>query len=344
MTAAVTERRCDVAIIGAGTAGLHAYKAAVAAGLDTLLIEKGPGGSTCTRDGCMPSKLLIAAGRTAHLARGAAEFGIGVASVAVDGPAVLARMRRIRDFFVQSILDDYHAIPDDRLVHAEASFDGPGTLVAGDTRIVARQVVIAVGASPAVPPPLKPAGDLVHTHETIFEIADLPRRMAVVGAGPQGMELAQAFSRLGVVVTVLDHSKAVGHLKDPEAAAAAAEAFADAFELHLGVDVSAEPAGSGEATVRWTGDSEGEATVDCILVSAGQKPQLDALNLASTGLTLDDHGTPTFDHRTRRCGDAASFNAGDAAIFIAGDANAWRPVLHEAARGGRTAGNGAAGE
>ena len=330
------ERRCDVAIVGAGTAGLKAYKAASAQGADVVLIEKGPGGSTCTRHGCMPSKLLIAAGRTAHVARGAGAFGIEVADVRVDGPAVLARMRRLRDGFVQSVLDDYHAIPDDRRLQGEARFEGADTLVVGDTRIVAGRIVIAVGATPTVPSPLKPAGDLIHTHETIFEIADLPRRMAVVGAGPQGMELAQAFARLGVAVTLLDHAKTVGHLKDPAAADAARDAFADVADLHLGVDVSAEPAGPGEATVRWTGDDEGEVTVDCILVSAGQKPQLAALNLAATGLALDDDGVPRFDHVTRRCGDSA--------IFIAGDADVWRPVLHEAARGGRIAGNGAIGE
>ncbi|WP_375380566.1 dihydrolipoyl dehydrogenase [uncultured Sphingomonas sp.] len=332
------ERTCDVAIVGAGTAGLKAYKAALAAGSDVLLIEKGPGGSTCTRHGCMPSKLLIAAGRTAHVARGAGVFGIGVTGVTVDGPAVLARMRRMRDGFVQSVLDSYQAIPDERRIHGEARFAGVDTLTVGDTRVTAREIVIAVGATPSVPPPLDPARALIHTHETIFEIADLPRRLAVVGAGPQGLELAQAFARLGVAVTLLDHATAIGHLKDPDAARIAQEAFAGVFDLHLGVEVSAELAGADKsdgAVVRWTGDSAGEVTVDLILVSAGQKPQLDALNLNATGLALDDHGTPCFDHVTRRCGDSG--------IFIAGDAGVWRPVLHEAARGGRIAGNGTAG-
>ncbi len=335
----MTERRCDVAIVGAGTAGMKAYKAALAAGADAVLIEKGPGGSTCTRDGCMPSKLLIAAGRTAHVAHGAGAFGIGVTSVTVDGSAVLARMRRMRDAFVQSVLDDYHAITDDRRIHGEARFAAADTLTVGDVRVIAGKIVIAVGASPSVPPPLEPAGPLIHTHETIFEIADLPRRLAVVGAGPQGLELAQAFARLGVAVTLLDQATAIGHLKDPDAAKMAQEAFADAFDLHLGVQVSAElagPDGADGAVVRWTGDSAGEATVDLILVSAGQKPQLGALNLEATGLALDDHGTPFFDRITRRCGDSG--------IFIAGDAGAWRPVLHEAARGGRIAGNGTAGK
>lgn len=336
----MTERTCDIVVIGAGTAGMKAYKAAVADGADVVIVEKGPGGSTCTRDGCMPSKLLIAAGRTAHDARGAGEFGIRVAGVSVDGPAVLERMRRMRDGFVQSVLDDYHAIPEADRLHGEARFDAVDAVTVGDTRLVARRgIVIAVGASPSVPPPLAPAGDLIRTHETIFELPDLPRRLAVVGAGPQGMELAQAFSRLGVTVTVLDHSKAVGHLKDPAAADAAAQAFAGQFDLHLGVDVAADAAGPGEASVTWkdeSGDDEGSVTVDCILVSAGQKPQLEALNLGATGLELDDHGTPVFDRVTHRCGDST--------VFIAGDADVWRPVLHEAARGGRIAGNEAGGE
>lgn len=331
----MTGRTCDVLIVGGGTAGLKAYKAAVAAGADVIIVEKGPGGSTCTRKGCMPSKLMIAAGRTAHVARTAGEFGIGVGPVTVDGPAVLERVRRLRDGFVDSVLEEYHAIPEDRRLHGEARFVAPDAVEVNGERIGAKAIVIAVGASPTVPPPLEPAAGLVRTHEDIFEITDLPRRLTVIGAGPQGMELAQAFARLGSEVTLLDQSKTVGHLKDPFAAAEAEKAFADVVDLHLEVDVSAEMRGDAEVVVRWTGKSEGEAVVDLILVSAGQKPSLGALNLEATGLELDDHGTPVFDHRTRRCGKSS--------IYMAGDAGAWRPVLHEAARGGRIAGEGAAG-
>lgn len=328
-------QRCDIAIIGAGTAGLKAYKAATAAGADVLLIERGEGGSTCTRVGCMPSKLLIAAGRTAHEARQADRFGVLIEKVEIDGHAVLARMRRERDRFVASILDEYHAIPMEHRLQGSARFTGPNSLMVGDVPVEARSIIIATGGHPIVPDILKPVAAIVHTHETIFEIDTLPAAMAVIGAGPLGLELAQAFARLGVFVTLLDEGETIGGLGDPVAETAAQAALGNEIALRLGVTVTAEPSADGRAMISWHGASEGSETVDLVLAATGRPPALKSLDLDNTGIELDDHGTPTFDETTRRCGDSD--------IFIAGDANAWRPVLHEAARGGRIAGTVAAG-
>jgi dihydrolipoamide dehydrogenase len=324
-----------VAVIGAGTAGLKAYKAAEAHGDTVLLIERGEGGSTCTRVGCMPSKLLLAAGRMAFDARRAGEFGIDTGVVRVDGAKVLARMRHERDRFVGSVLDEYHAIPDSERLQGEARFTGPTTLAVGDTMVEARAIVIATGGHPIVPDTLEPVKWLVHTHETIFSIEQLPASMAVLGAGPLGIELAQAFARLGVAVTVLDEGDTVGGLGDPVANEAARAALSREFDLRLGAKVTAAPAEDGRATLSWSGKSEGEVTVELVLAATGRPPNLESLDLDKTGLALDEHGTPLFEETTRRCGDSQ--------IFIAGDANAWRPVLHEAARGGRIAGGVAAG-
>lgn len=328
------EGRFDVAVIGAGTAGLKAYKAAVACGADTVLIERGPGGSTCTRVGCMPSKLLLAAARAAHEARQAGLFGVRTGDVRIDGNDVLTRMRAVRDHFVQTVLDDYDDVPADRRVHGAARFAGPTTLLVGEQQIEAGAVIIATGAHPVMPESLAPVKDLVRTHETIFEIEALPGTMAVLGAGPLGIELAQAFARLGVAVTVLDEGRAVGGLGDPEADKAAQDALAREVDLRLGVKVEAEMA-DGHARLSWTGNSEGTATVDLVLAATGRPPTLADLDLEKAGVPLDEHGTPMFEETTRRCGDTN--------IFIAGDADAWRPVLHEAARGGRIAGTVAAG-
>ncbi|KQU45189.1 hypothetical protein ASG67_16100 [Sphingomonas sp. Leaf339] len=328
-------RQCDIAIIGAGTAGLKAYKAAIAHGADVLLIERGEGGSTCTRVGCMPSKLLIAAGRTAHEARQANRFGVRIDGLEIDGPAVLARMRRERDRFVASILDEYHAIPAKHRLHGSARFTAPHSLMVGDVAVEAGAIIIATGGYPIVPDSLKPVAAIVHTHETIFEIDTLPTAMAVVGAGPVGLELAQAFARLGVAVTLLDEGKTIGGLTDPVAEPVAQAALGNEIALRLGVTVTAEPMPDGRGLIRWSGASEGSVTVDLVLAATGRPPALDSLDLANAGIELDDHGTPTFDETTRRSVDSD--------IFIAGDANAWRSVLHEAARGGRIAGTVAAG-
>ncbi len=328
------ERQCDVAIIGAGTAGLKAYKAAVARGADVLLIERGRGGSTCTRFGCMPSKLLLAAANAATAVRAAPLFGVDPGTVSIDGDAVLRRVRAERDRFVASVLDEYNAIPAERRLHGEARFDGPRSLVVGDTRIEAGAIVIATGARPVVPDSLAQIGDRVRTHETIFEIEALPVRLAVLGAGPVGIELAQAFARLGSAVTVIDEGDLVGGLGDPEALAVAIASLGTELDLRLGVTATARAEGAG-VRLDWSGASTGSVVVDLILVATGRPPALGSLDLAEAGLELDDHGVPDFDPLSRRCGTSS--------VFIAGDAGSWRPVLHEAARGGRIAGDVAAG-
>ena len=329
----MAERQCDVIVIGAGTAGLHAYKTATARGADTVIIERGPGGSTCTRVGCMPSKLLIAAARTARTCADAGRFGVETGPVSIDATAVWARVRRERDRFVDAILAEYRALPDHDRVHGSARFTGRDRVEVGEERIVARQgIVIATGARPVVPDSLEAVRDLVHTHETIFELDRLPRAMAVLGAGPVGLELAQAFARLGVTVTLFDPGDTVGGLADPETNAAAIAALGQEVTLRLGVEAKAAPTDDGRAILSWHG---GSTRVDLILAATGRPPELRGLGLETTGLALDDHGTPLFDPRSRRCGDSA--------IFIAGDAHAWRPVLHEAARGGRIAGTVATG-
>jgi len=329
----MAEHQADVVVIGAGTAGLKAYKAATARGADTVIIERGEGGSTCTRVGCMPSKLLIAAARTAHQARHAGTFGIGTGAVTVDAGAVWERVRRERDRFVASVLEEYHAIPDDRRIHGEARLDGPDRVVVGDRHIVARHgIVIATGARPIVPDVLDPVRSLVHTHETIFELEGLPRSLAVLGAGPLGLELAQALARLGVEVTVFDPGDKVAGLGDPEGNAAAIEAIGREVTLRLETEVTGAASVEGGARLSWDG---GEIVAELVLAATGRKPAFDRLNLESAEIALDDHGTPLFDKATHRCGDSD--------LFVAGDADAWRPVLHEAARGGRIAGHVAAG-
>ena len=325
---------CDVAIIGAGTAGLSAWRAATGAGKRAVVIERGPGGTTCARVGCMPSKLMLAAGHAAHDARRAGMFGIRCGPVEVDGAAVLARMRAERDRFTAHARESWFAVPEDLRIDGAARFVGPTTLgIENGPRIEAGAVVIAVGSRPVVPPVLKPVSALVQTYEDIFEIRELPRTMAVLGAGALGLELAQAFARLDVAVTVIDDGDTVSNIGDPVVAEAARAAIAGEVELHLGAELEEAMMADGLARLRWSGGGEG--MFELVLAAAGVKPDLASLKLEAAGIELDDHGTPVFDPVTRRCGDAA--------VFVAGDAGADRPVLHEASRGGEMAGLGAAG-
>ena len=329
---------CDVAVIGAGSAGLAAYHAAKAAGARVLLIEAGPGGTTCTRYGCMPSKLLLAAARAARDARAARTFGIQAGDLAIDGTAVMARVRRERDQFVEGVLEEVKAIsPADRL-HGRARFAGPDTLTVDDHSLVtARAIVVATGARPVVPEDLaRVCEERVVTHETVFELETLPRALAVIGAGPLGLELALAFVRLGVKTTVFDEGDTVGGVKDPVIGAAVVEQMKHELTFELGVKVEAKRKPDGDIMLHWTA-ADGKArrgTFEYVLDAAGRKPALDSLDLNLSGLELGEDEVPIFDPDTLRCGSSN--------IFIVGDANDDRPVLHEASLQGELAGRNAA--
>ena len=325
---------CDVAIIGAGTAGLAAERSARKMGATTLLIDDRFAGTTCASVGCMPSKLLIVAGRAARAARGAAVFGIRIPAVVVDGRAVLARVRAQRDAFVAATLDSMAQLPEGIKLEATAHFLDQTTLALDDgSQVTAKAIVIATGARPQVPPPFAALGDRVLTHENIFELEELPRSVAVVGAGPVGLELAQALVRLGVDVRVFDAAKALPHVPDPEVAAAVQAILGGELSIHLGVELSVQREGDA-AVLSWTGASAGSARFERVLVATGRSPQFASLNLAAAGLAVDEHGTPHFHPATLQCGKAP--------IFIAGDADGERAVLHEAAAEGGIAGRNAA--
>ncbi|GJD57095.1 dihydrolipoyl dehydrogenase [Methylobacterium dankookense] len=331
------ELTCDVAVIGAGTAGIAAYRAAAKAGAEAVLIERGPGGTTCARVGCMPSKLLIAAGAAAHEARGAGLFGVRVGSVTVDGKAVMARLRAERDRFVGGVFESLDGIEPDRRISGQARFRDHHTLAVDDHTLVRfRAAVIATGSSPNVPKPLQGLAERVLTTDTLFEVPDLPRSLAVLGGGPVGIELAQAMARLGVAVTLFDTGATLAGLSHPDLVRAAREIFAAELDLHMESEIASAEADGAGLRLAWTGPdgSRGEAAFERVLAATGRPPNLAGLDLERGGLHLGDKGMPDFDARRLLCAGAP--------VLIAGDAAALRPVLHEASRQGGIAGANAA--
>jgi len=330
----MTDLVCDVAVIGAGTAGLAAERTARRAGSSTLLIDDGFSGTTCATVGCMPSKLLIAAAGAAQGVRRAGTFGIHVQPPRIDGVAVLTRVRKERDAFVAGMLNLLRDLPDEVKLNARATFTGPNRLSLEDgRRIQAKAIVIATGSRPQIPKAFLALGDLVLTNETIFDLGDLPKSVAVVGAGPLGIELAQALARLGVEIALFDKGKTLAALQDEHVAEALHTILARDLDLHLGVEIDPRRVGD-RALLRWTGDSNGERSFDKVLVAAGRPPNLEGLGLDTTGLLLDAHGVPDFNRTTMQCGDGP--------IFLAGDADADVPILHEASSEGAIAGRNAA--
>ncbi len=329
------ERSADVAVIGAGTAGLAAYRAAVASGARAVIIEAGAHGTTCARVGCMPSKLLIAAAEAAHVAREAGPFGVRT-TVEVDGAAVMDRVRRERDRFVGFVIDGVEKLPPADRIAGRAQFVAPGRLeVEGGPRVHARSVVIATGASSVVLPMFDAVRDRVLVNDDVFAWKTLPASVAVFGAGVIGLELGQALHRLGVRVRLFGRDGYVGPISDPVVRAAAARAFEMEFPAMFDADVrSVRPDGDGVAVSYVLDGVARTETFAHVLVATGRRPNVSGLGLEHAGIPLDSRGVPRFDARTMQ--------AGDAPVFIAGDATHDRPLLHEAADEGRIAGENAA--
>jgi dihydrolipoamide dehydrogenase len=332
----VETRTVDVAVIGAGTAGLNARREAEKAGAEAVLIESGPYGTTCARVGCMPSKLLIAAAEAAHDVARAVRFGIELPGPArVNGRAVLERVRHERDGFVGYVVESTQALPERLRLRGEARFLAPTLLeVGGHTRLSARAVVIASGSAPTVPPFLEAVGDLL-TNDNVFELEELPESVAVVGTGVIALELGQALHRLGVRTAIFGRSRSVGPLTDPAVRESAEATLGQELDLRLEAELEVGREGSG-FRVRWrTRDGRsGDERFERVLAATGRRPRLAGLQLEKTGLALGPNGIPLHDPRTLQCGDAP--------IFVAGDAAGDRPLLHEAADEGRIAGANAA--
>ncbi len=331
----------DVAVIGAGTAGLAAYRAAIAAGKRAVIIEGGPYGTTCARVGCMPSKLLIAAAEAAHELRHTAPFGVHVdGQIRIDGREVMARVRSERDRFVGFVVSGVESLPEADRVRGYARFIDNTTLEVtagdGDITVRASRVVIATGSRPVLPAPFKVFGDRLIVNDDIFAWEDLPRSVAVFGPGVIGLELGQALSRLGVRVRVFGVRGSLGPLTDPVIRSHANETFRKEFYLDTEANVT-EMAREGDlARITYT-DREGKPvteTFDYVLAATGREPNVRGLGLENAGLELDARGVPVFDPSTLQCGVSP--------VFIAGDANNVLPLLHEAADEGKAAGENAA--
>jgi pyruvate/2-oxoglutarate dehydrogenase complex dihydrolipoamide dehydrogenase (E3) component len=280
----------DLVVIGAGTAGLVTAAGAAGLGAKVALVERHLMGGDCLNVGCVPSKCIIRSSRVAAQLRESAQFGIQVTdAVQIDFPAVMARMRRLR-----SGISHVDSAPRFSKLGVDV-FLGEGQFVDSDTIAVNGQslkfkkAVIATGARAARPsiPGLADVGFL--TNETVFNLTERPRRLAVIGGGPIGSELSQAFCRFGSEV-ILFHKH--GHILDKEDADAAeiiqTRFLQEGIQLVLNARlerVEATPTGK---LIVYTSDGQSDAIeVDEILVGAGRVPNVDKLNLEAVGVDYD---------------------------------------------------------
>ena len=328
----------DVAVIGAGTAGLAAYRAATAQRKRTLLIEGGVHGTTCARVGCMPSKLLIAAADAAHATARFPQFGLQLdGTVRIDGRAVMERVKRERDRFVGFVLEGVDAMPASDRIRGNTRFVDDRTLQVDDhTTIAFGSAVIATGSSPSVAPFLRGLGDRLVVNDDVFDWDELPRSVAIFGPGVIGLELGQALHRLGVRVLLFGRSGHIGPFSDPEIRTYATCTFAAELALDASADIRSLERSRDAVLLRYRGPdgTERSESVDYVIAATGRAPNIGGLGLDRTTLALNATGVPLFDRTTMQCGAHP--------IFIAGDASDDRPLLHEAADEGRIAGENAA--
>jgi pyruvate/2-oxoglutarate dehydrogenase complex dihydrolipoamide dehydrogenase (E3) component len=284
--------RYDLVVIGAGTAGLvvAAGAAGLGLGLKVALIEKHLMGGDCLNVGCVPSKCVIRSSRVVAEMRAAERFGVrSPNSIEVDFAAVMARMRQVRaGISDHDSADRFRNLGIDVFLGA-GQFVEPGTIAVGGTTLRYKKAVIATGARAAVPnvDGLDQAGYL--TNETVFSLTERPSRLAVIGGGPIGSELAQTFQRLGSQVILFHRGSHILNKEDADAAAVVQRVFIrEGIDLVLNSALRRVESTSEGKVIHFTRDGNPDSiTVDEILVGAGRAPNVEGLNLESVGVEYD---------------------------------------------------------
>jgi len=316
----------DTIIIGAGTAGLAALREVRKRTDRYLIVNEGPWGTTCARVGCMPSKALLEAANAFHRRHVFEEFGLrGSEGLAADIPAVLQRVRALRDDFVQGALEATEGLGDHAL-SGRATLLGPRSVDIDGTAHATRSIVIATGSRPTVPEEWLAFGDRMLTTDTLFEQPALGPRIAVIGMGAIGVEIAQALARLGLEVAAFTTGRTLAGLSDPEINAGLTALLKQEMVLHTGAKAELREVPGG-IEVR---SGANRVVVDQVVAAMGRTPNIEHLGLDTLGVPLDPRGLPAVDPRTLQVGGLP--------VFLAGDANAQVPLLHEAADEGHIAG------
>jgi pyruvate/2-oxoglutarate dehydrogenase complex dihydrolipoamide dehydrogenase (E3) component len=285
------ELKPEICVIGGGPGGLSVAAAAAAFDFSSVLIEKGPMGGESLNRGSIPAQALIAAAERANAVRTSAQFGIKTGRFTVDFAAVNAYARRVVGALAPNAARERLAGLGVNVIAAEAHFTDPRTVFAGGVTIRARRFVIATGSSPIIPAIPGLLGVPYLTEETIFGLSETPRHLIVVGAGPVGLELAQAFRRLGSEVTVVESAMPLSGA-DPEAAAVVLGALVrEGVKLRTGVAIEKVCRALGKVQVGLAAP-EGMETIEGshLLIAAGRRPNVEELNLDAAGVLTTPRG------------------------------------------------------
>lgn len=313
MSDTVRNIKADLVIIGAGSGGLSAAAGAAMLGLDVVLYEKGEMGGDCLNYGCVPSKALLTSAKAAHTAQSSAAYGVHTSDVTIDWNEVKGHVQGAIDTIAPVDSQERFEGLGCTVIREHARFADKDTIVSDSTRVKARRIVIATGSTAFIPPIEGLDAVPYLTNETIFSMPELPEHLVILGGGPIGMEMAQAFNRLGAKVSVIEMGKALGRADDAHAAIAL-----DAIRGE-GVDIR-----EGEKAVRISRDEtqicvhteteSGAKTIkgSHLLVAVGRRAVLDGLDLDKGHVEYDRKGVVVGDN-LRSASNSRVWALGDAA-------------------------------
>ncbi len=283
--------KADLVVIGAGSGGLSAAAGAAMLGLKVVLFEQGEMGGDCLNSGCVPSKALISAAKHAASARESIDYGITTGTPVTDWQKVKAHIRSAIDTIAPVDSQERFEGLGVTVIREHAKFSGKDTINSPSATVKARRIVIATGSRPFIPPVpgLSDVGYL--TNETIFDIDDLPRHLVILGGGPIGMEMAQAFRRLGSEITVIEMGRVLSASDEDHAQVAADTLISEGVDILEGYK-AAGISQDGE-TIVVEAESEDDRKIvrgSHILVAAGRKPVVDGMDLAAGDVEFDESG------------------------------------------------------
>jgi pyruvate/2-oxoglutarate dehydrogenase complex dihydrolipoamide dehydrogenase (E3) component len=285
--------RYNLVVIGAGTAGLVTAAGAAGLGARVALVERYLMGGDCLNVGCVPSKAIVRSSRLAADLRDAEKFGVRVPQGAkVDFAAVMVRMRRLRaQLSPHDSARRFQELGVDVFL-GDARFSGPDTVEVDGKQLRFKKAVIATGARPVVPPIEGLAEAGFFTNETIFNLTEQPQQLVVLGGGPIGCELAQAFCRMGCEVTMVEMSSRFLPREDPLAARLLAKVLTrEGIEIRMGTKLKrVTTSGNEKVLYLESGDREEILKADAILVGVGRAPNVEGLNLESAGVNYSKEG------------------------------------------------------
>ena len=315
----------DVIVIGAGSAGLSALKEARKYTSNVMMVHNDDEGDACARLGSMPSKNLIQIAKIYDSRKQMPEAGIhGSENLLASIPEILEKVREDQETYIEKISKEIKDI-EPFIVRGTASLESPTTIRCNGKLFHGKAIILATGSRPIIPDKYKEFGPHLITSDTLFEHKDLPPRIAVIGLDAIGLEMAQAFAKLGIDVTAITHHDEVGVVSDPKINATVRDALNEDMKIWL----------STEPEVMLTQDglvvqgNEQETTVDAIFLGTGRKPNTETLGLEKLGINTNGSGVPPFNRYTMKVPGHP--------IFLAGDVTDQRAVLHEAVDDGRRA-------